>query len=78
MTNAAETFNELLDSVCPTLSYARVGERCQVSGRTIYHLASGKIGRPTRGTVALIARALRVPADRVRAAIAASHQLRGE
>ena len=73
-----ETFEQLLDTAAPADSLESLADRLGVAAKTLYNLRNGAIGRPTRGTIALLAAGLGVTPDRVRAAIAASHQLRGE
>ena len=51
----SETFEQLLDIASPGDSLEALADRLGVAAKTLYNLRNGAVGRPTRGTVALIA-----------------------
>lgn len=56
-------------------------EWCSANGldpRTVWRLRNGRVAKPHLGTVSMIAGALKVEVDRVRAAIAASRTAAGK
>ena len=68
----------LIDLHRPGVPLEDVARAVGISSSALRSLRTGLVARPHRATVAAIAKWLRCPIDRVRAAIAASHQLRGE
>lgn len=69
----AETFEELVSRLTPDETWGDFADRARVTSRQLLNLRNG-VGKraPTAGTVALLALALDVDEDVVRAAIEAS------
>lgn len=72
------TLDQLLDQHRPGTTLQAAAIAIGISEPALRSLRHGAVARPHRSTVAAIARWLRCPIAKVRAAIAASHQLRGE
>ena len=68
----SETLRDLLLSKRVADSNDVFAVRAGISPRGLAKLLAGAVGSPRRATVLALARALKVPADRVTAAIAAS------
>lgn len=71
----AETLNDLLDAAGMTMD--AVAKRAGISLRALLSLRSGTVEVARAKTVGGLAKALRIPAARVRAAIEASRAARG-
>jgi transcriptional regulator with XRE-family HTH domain len=71
-----ETLDDLLRRRIADSDYESAADRCGVSVRALYTLRRGE-SVPRRATIRAIAAALRVPRDRVAAAIAASRAAAG-
>lgn len=68
--SAAETLQNLIDAA--GLSLGALAKKAKIDPRALWKLRNGKVADPRSTTVSKLAKALKVDAPRVRAAIEAS------